>query len=99
MRNLLVFALALITLRGFAQDPIFTQQQFGWSSLNPAYAGSLACARAETGYRMQWPNISGFYNTFNAAYDQYFKAGGVGFNYMHDNSANVLKTNRCDLNY
>jgi len=88
----------LISVGVSAQDPFFTQYNYGWSMVNPAYAGSLACSRAEVGYRLQWVKSEGAPVTFNAAYDQYTKFGGVGFNYLYD-EIGLMKTNRFDFNY
>lgn len=82
----------------FAQDAFFTQYNYGWSMFNPAYAGSLGCARAEVGYRLQWQEIAGGPKTFNAAYDQYTKYGGVGGNYVHD-EIGLFSSDRFDFNY
>jgi type IX secretion system PorP/SprF family membrane protein len=100
MRTLLFITALIFVIRASAQDPFFTQNNHGWSMINPAYAGSLACARAEIGYRVQWPALSASYTTVNAAYDQYFSFGGVGFNYTHDRAGSgLMKTDRFDFNY
>lgn len=91
------FVVAL-TFTARAQDPIFTQQNYGLAFINPAYTGAFACARAEMGYRAQWPAFGPVYQTFNAAYDQHFRFGGVGFNYSHD-KAWVINTDRFDFSY
>jgi type IX secretion system PorP/SprF family membrane protein len=99
MKNIAIALTMLLSGVVMAQDAFFSQQNFGWAMINPGYAGSLACGRAETGYRLQWPKIAGGYQTFNAAYDQYFKFGGVGFNYMHDDQVHAIKTDRFDFDY
>lgn len=96
MKKLLTAFAAIVSIGISAQDAFFTQQNYGWAMINPAYTGTLACARAETGYRLQWPKVAGDYQTFNAAYDQYFRFGGVGFNYMHDDQSHTIKTDRFD---
>lgn len=95
---LLTSALASVFAMLNAQDPFFTQQNYGLAFINPAYTGAFACGRAELGYRLQWPGLAG-YQTFNAGYDQYFGFGGVGFNYSHDQSGGVINTDRFDFNY
>lgn len=98
-RTLLIVSVFLMSVL-CAQDPSFSQLNYGWAMLNPAYAGSLGCARAEMGYRNQWPGITGTFITFNASYDQLFSFGGAGFNYMHDAAGmGTLKTDRFDFNY
>lgn len=100
MRTLITIGILITAIHASAQDPYYTQQNHGWAMINPAYAGSLACARAEIGYRLQWPAQSASYTTINAAYDQYFSFGGVGVNYTHDRAgAGVLQTDRIDFNY
>lgn len=99
MKKALIFFFLVASYVSNAQDPDFTQPQFNWSAINPAYAGSLASARAEIGTRLQWPALSGYFNTYHASYDQYFKAGGAGINYMFDDAAGTIRTNRIDLNY
>jgi type IX secretion system PorP/SprF family membrane protein len=84
MKNLFLFFMLLFTCAVHAQDPHFSQPSSVPLTINPGFAGSLACGRAEVGYRLQWPKLSSSSQTFNASYDQYFKVGGVGFNYMHD---------------
>ena len=83
----------------FAQDPFFTNQSFGYSMINPALTGSTGMLRAETGYRLQWPNLAGNYKTMNVSGDIYTRAGGVGVNYTNDNAGGIVKTNRVDINY
>src|SRR4051812_5611134 len=100
MKKLFTFFTLLFTIASHAQDPAFSQPQFTPLLINPAFAGSLACGRADVGYRLQWPKLSGSYQTFNASYDQYFRAGGVGFNYMHDNQGKgTLLTDRAEIDY
>jgi type IX secretion system PorP/SprF family membrane protein len=54
--------------------------------LNPALAGSSGCPRIALNYRNQWPQLTGNYVTYAAAYDTYAKnvSGGVGIVAMHD---------------
>lgn len=53
-----------------AQDPFFAQEFTAVLHLNPAFTGSNGRPRATLGYRNQWPQISGGYETIQAAYDQ-----------------------------
>lgn len=98
MKAALTFFFSAIFVCASAQDAFFSQYNYGWSMLNPAYVGSLACARAEVGYRMQWTGFEGAPVTFNAAYDQPTKLGSVGLNYMFD-EIGLMETNRFDFNY
>ena len=84
------FTLSLLFLLGtgnlFAQDPTFTQFYSNPVYLNPALAGSSGCPRVALNYRNEWPQLTGNYVTYAAAYDSYFKniSGGVGLIAMHD---------------
>lgn len=68
------------SLSAKAQDPEFTQFYANPLYLNPAFAGSAKCARIVMNYRNQWPALTGTFVTYNASYDQHFKAigGGIG---------------------
>jgi type IX secretion system PorP/SprF family membrane protein len=76
----------LVTSNLLAQDPTFTQFYSNPVYLNPALAGSSGCPRVAINYRNQWPQLTGNYVTYAAAYDSYFKniSGGVGLVAMHD---------------
>ena len=69
-----------------AQDPTFTQFYSNPVYLNPALAGSSGCPRIALNYRNQWPQLSGNFVTYAAAYDTYAKnvQGGVGLMAVHD---------------
>ncbi len=83
-------SLSLLFLFGtsklLAQDPTFTQFYSNPVYLNPALAGSSGCPRVALNYRNEWPQLSGNYVTYAAAYDSYFKniSGGVGLIALHD---------------
>jgi type IX secretion system PorP/SprF family membrane protein len=76
----------LVTSNLLAQDPTFTQFYSNPVYLNPALSGSSGCPRVAINYRNQWPQLTGNYVTYAAAYDSYFKniSGGVGLVAMHD---------------
>ncbi|MEY4804974.1 MAG: hypothetical protein RL331_1495 [Bacteroidota bacterium] len=80
----LLFLIAASNL--FAQDPTFTQFYSNPVYLNPALAGSSGCPRVALNYRNEWPQLTGNYVTYAAAYDSYFKniSGGVGLIALHD---------------
>lgn len=69
-----------------AQDPTFTQFYANPVYLNPALAGSSGCPRIALNYRNEWPQLTGNYVTYAAAYDSYYKniSGGVGLVAMQD---------------
>lgn len=99
MKHLLFFL--FLSLSGFlsAQDPVFSNPQNTPQLINPALTGAAACSRADAACRFQWPKLSGYYNTYNAAYEHAFRFGGTGFNFMHDNAGGLLFTTRADLSF
>src|SRR6202000_1527502 len=61
---LMIVALGLVTLHGWAQqDPMLTQYMFNQLLINPAYAGSKDYASASLLYRDQWASYKGAPNT------------------------------------
>ena len=84
----ITLSLLLVALSGelLAQDPTFTQFYANPVYMNPALAGSSGCPRVALNYRNEWPQLTGNYVTYAAAYDSYFKniSGGVGLVAMHD---------------
>ncbi|MDO9187193.1 MAG: PorP/SprF family type IX secretion system membrane protein [Bacteroidia bacterium] len=100
----LILSLAFLSSSIFliAQDPHFSQFNTSRIYTNPAFTGTDSTLVLATGYRMQWPNIDGGYNTFHFSADQYvhFLRGGFGINIMNDNAGNgTLITSRIDVNY
>jgi len=68
-----------------SQDPTFTQFYSNPVYLNPALAGSSGCPRIALNYRNEWPQLTGNYVTYSAAYDTYAKnvSGGIGLIATH----------------
>jgi type IX secretion system PorP/SprF family membrane protein len=86
LKNLILLGLFYVSFHSMAQDPTFTQFYSNPVYLNPALAGSSGCPRIALNYRNQWPQLTGNYITYAAAYDSYAKnlSGGVGIMAMHD---------------
>lgn len=86
LKNLILLGLFYVSFHSMAQDPTFTQFYSNPVYLNPALAGSSGCPRVALNYRNQWPQLTGNYITYAAAYDSYAKnlSGGVGIMAMHD---------------
>jgi type IX secretion system PorP/SprF family membrane protein len=86
LKRLLLLGLFYISFHSVAQDPTFTQFYSNPVYLNPALAGSSGCPRIALNYRNQWPQLTGNFVTYAAAYDTYAKnvSGGVGIMAMHD---------------
>ncbi|MFM6935673.1 MAG: type IX secretion system membrane protein PorP/SprF [Flavobacteriales bacterium] len=85
-KNLILLGFFYVSFQSLAQDPTFTQFYSNPVYLNPALAGSSGCPRVALNYRNQWPQLTGNYITYAAAYDQYAKnlSGGIGLMAMHD---------------
>jgi type IX secretion system PorP/SprF family membrane protein len=86
LKNLFLLGLFYVSFHSMAQDPTFTQFYSNPVYLNPALAGSSGCPRIALNYRNQWPQLTGNYITYAAAYDTYAKnlSGGVGIMAIHD---------------
>jgi type IX secretion system PorP/SprF family membrane protein len=83
-----------------AQDPIFYNNQQNRVYVNPAYAGTVESFSAGVNYRNQWPQLSGYYQTFTTEINQYLgKGNGVSVLYTHDNAAKTLFKNELNLGY
>jgi type IX secretion system PorP/SprF family membrane protein len=57
-RILLLFLLTLFSLKGWSQDPQFSQFYANPLYLNPALAGGALAPRVTVNYRNQWPALS-----------------------------------------
>jgi len=100
----ITLSLLLVALSGelLAQDPTFTQFYANPVYMNPALAGSSGCPRVALNYRNEWPQLTGNYVTYAAAYDSYFKniSGGVGLVAMHDvQGQGTLQTSMIGASY
>lgn len=86
LKNLILLGFFYVSFHSMAQDPTFTQFYSNPVYLNPALAGSSGCPRVALNYRNQWPQLTGNFITYAAAYDTYAKniSGGVGIMAMHD---------------
>ena len=74
-----------LELSAFARPDIHAVL-FKSNLLNPALAGSSGCPRFAMNYRNEWPQLTGNYVTYSAAFDTYAKSisGGIGILAMHD---------------
>ena len=85
-----------------AQDPAFSQFYANPLYLNPAFAGSNECPRANLNYRDQWPGIGRTYITTSASFDQHINSigGGLGILVAQDRAgAGNLNTTHLALQY
>jgi type IX secretion system PorP/SprF family membrane protein len=78
-----------------AQDPEFTQFFNNPIQISPAYAGAFSiqgnivpAPRLTSGYRKQWPRMSGAYVTSGVTFDTYVRAlsGGLALRVLNDDA-------------
>ena len=83
-----ISGLLFVTTTTSAQDPSFSQFYANPLYLNPAFAGTNECPRANLNYRDQWPGIGRTYVTTSASWDQHIQAigGGLGVIVSQDRS-------------
>lgn len=68
----LVFLSCIFSVKGWAQDPEFSQFYAAPAYLNPAMIGFSWEPRIAVNYRHQYPQFGNAYLTFAASYDQHF---------------------------
>lgn len=91
-----------LAINCFSQDPEFVQAHGNIIYLNPALTGSYICPTLAQNLRLQWPNLTGTYNTYSASYHQLVRVlhGGLGFYYLYDDAGEgTLQTSRVNLAY
>ena len=101
-RILVIIALFISSLAGFAQDAHFTQFYANPLYLNPAFTGSQICPRFVMNYRNQWPGINHAYNTITASLDKHYDdlQGGLGIQFLNDYEADGAISNlRAAISY
>ena len=88
-KAILLVLIAFTSSTSWSQDPTFTQFYSNPIYLNPALAGTTGCPRISLNYRNEWPQLTGNYVTYSAAFDSYVKdiKGGVGVIAMYDQQA------------
>lgn len=92
----------MLQLRGFSQDPQFTQFYAAPMYLNPAFTGVTYEHRFVANYRNQWTGISKAYQTFMAAYDYNMSSvkSGLGIIAMQDRAGTAgLTHTQFGVNY
>jgi type IX secretion system PorP/SprF family membrane protein len=97
-----VFAILFIANTASAQDPAFSQFYANPLYLNPAFAGTNDCPRANLNYRDQWPGVGRTYVTTSVSWDQHIQAigGGLGVLISQDRTGNGnLNTTHASLLY
>ena len=97
-----ISVLFFVTNTSYAQDPAFSQFYANPLYLNPAFAGTNDCPRANLNYRDQWPGVGRTYVTTSASWDQHIQAigGGLGVLVSQDKAGSGnLKTTHASLLY
>ncbi len=74
--------LVLVSLKGYSQDPSFSQFYANPLYLNPAMTGSNFTPRLTINYRNQWPSLDVNFVTYSASYDQYIDNISSSFGIM-----------------
>lgn len=85
-RLLPLFLLTLLCLKGWSQDPQFSQFYANPLYLNPALAGGALAPRLTANYRNQWPSLSANFVTASFGADVYLPNynSGVGIQLTTD---------------
>ena len=102
IKRILMMILVLNAFSALAQDPEFTQFYANPLYLNPAFAGSSRCPRMNLNYRIQWPALTGNFDTYSVSYDQHFDglSGGLGLLVLNDKAGEgTLTTTNLSLIY
>ncbi|MFT4525577.1 MAG: type IX secretion system PorP/SprF family membrane protein [Granulosicoccus sp.] len=84
MRRILFVTCAVVllgSLKGFAQDPTFSQFYANKIYVNPAFAGSEQGMRLNFNYKNLWTGVPSDFSTFSAGIDvaDHNISGGLGF--------------------
>ncbi|MGE5458696.1 MAG: PorP/SprF family type IX secretion system membrane protein [Methanococcaceae archaeon] len=86
-----------IYLKGYGQDPTFSQFYANSLYLSPSFAGATEEYRFAVNYRNQWPAVPGMFNTYSISFDKAmpnFNSGiGVLATYDVAGSGNLSTTN------
>lgn len=79
---LFFFLFSLMAIRGFGQDPGFTQYYAAPLYLNPAFAGTTNQHRAAANYRSHWASLPKAYVTYAFSYDYNIKNSNSNLGFM-----------------
>ncbi|MXO07496.1 type IX secretion system membrane protein PorP/SprF [Flavobacterium sp. HBTb2-11-1] len=101
--RLLFFAIAFITLSGYAQqDAQYTQYMYNTIVINPAYAGSRGALSIFGMYRTQWVGLDGAPETSSFSINSPINNSklGVGVSFINDKIGPTTENNiSADLSY
>jgi type IX secretion system PorP/SprF family membrane protein len=97
-RIIYLLTLSVITyLKGYSQDPTFSQFYANSLYLAPSFAGATEEYRFSLNYRNQWPAVPGMFHTYSISFDKAmpnFNSGiGVLATYDVAGSGNLSTTN------
>ena len=97
-RTLYLLILSLVIyMKGYGQDPTFSQFYANSLYLSPSFAGATEEYRFALNYRNQWPAVPGMFHTYSISFDKAmpnFNSGiGVLATYDVAGSGNLSTTN------
>ena len=97
-RILYLLILSLVTsLKGYGQDPTFSQFYANSLYLSPSFAGATEEYRFAVNYRNQWPAVPGLFHTYSISFDKAMPSfnSGIGVLATYDvaGSGNLSTTN------
>lgn len=101
-RTFFILAFASVLLRGFSQDPQFSQFYANYLYLAPSFAGLTDKNRVAFNYRNQWPEIKYGYQTYSASFDKFITKfnSGLGILVFQDVAGSGrLRTTSVGLQY
>ena len=103
MKKILLIGLtALYFLRGFSQDPQFSQFYSNYLYLAPSFAGLTEKNRIAFNYRNQWPEIKVGYQTYSVSFDKFIEKfnSGLGVLFYQDMAGSGnLRTTSLGIQY
>ena len=76
---LIVIIVLLGVVKGFSQDPQFSQYYQAPLYMNPGFTGITQQQRIAINHRIQWPNLPQAFSTFAASYDIWVDELSSGF--------------------
>jgi type IX secretion system PorP/SprF family membrane protein len=102
MKKCVFILLFVSVLKGFGQDPEFSQYYAAPLVLNPAFTGTAADHRFMLNHRIQWPSITNGFVTSALSYDYNMESvnSGVGLMVMTDKAGTAnLKSTLINFQY
>lgn len=102
MKRCIIYLAFIISLKGVAQDPVFTQFFMAPETLNTSFTGAKKTTRAGIIHRTQWPGLNFSINTQFAFIDNWFEEVNSGFGLSilnHKETATRYNFTQANFNY